>query len=163
MRCNCINFCHKWPKGVNLFLFQGLCVDDAQGQRRLGIQLLDWGCSLVISTLILTQHQKHKIRPWVKFRNLNLASVLMDMMPMLNQILGPGQNQTLVPGSWVSPGIWLKVPGNFYCPGTAHQLPFLIAVNQLPMFCRVINNKEASSSLCWLNNQPRVTFVTQGS
>ena len=27
--------------GVNLFLFQGLCVDDAQGQRRLGIKLLD--------------------------------------------------------------------------------------------------------------------------
>ena len=25
----------------NLFLFQGLCVDDAQGQRRLGIELLD--------------------------------------------------------------------------------------------------------------------------
>ena len=93
----------------------------------------------------------------------------MDMMPMLNQNLGPGQNQTLVSGSWVSPGIWLKVPGKISTalevPGwkSGHQLPFLIAVNHLPMFCRVINNKEASSSLCWLNNQPRVTFVTQGS
>ena len=36
-------------EGFNLFLFQGLCVDDAQGQRRLGIELLDGSCN-VIST-----------------------------------------------------------------------------------------------------------------
>ena len=31
----------EMAKRVNLFLFQGLCVDDAQGQRGLGVQLLD--------------------------------------------------------------------------------------------------------------------------
>ena len=52
----------EMAKRVNLFLFQGLCVDDAQGQRRLGIQLLDGSCNLdlhpgsspLIFTLIFT-------------------------------------------------------------------------------------------------------------
>ena len=31
----------EMAKRVNLFLFQGLCVDDAQGQGGLGVQLLE--------------------------------------------------------------------------------------------------------------------------
>ena len=67
-------------EGFNLFLFQGLCVDDAQGQRRLGIQLLDGSCNVISTptsqpwsppqpTLVTTYNTKSgNPEPWIRHR-----------------------------------------------------------------------------------------------
>ena len=147
-------------------------MDDAQGQRRLGIQLLDGSCN-VISTLNSqpwsrppTQNQgtlgaapstkpgspefwsfpksNHGLQ--VRLRTLDLAWNIQVLMPLSN--LKPGTLSTISPPS-LDAGLKLGSHlVNFYCPGTAgQQLPFLIPVNQLPMLYHVINNKKALSSL----------------